>query len=364
MASIWKVSDRKWRAQYTAPDGSRPSRTFPRRADAQDWLEHMTGTVRSGRWVAPSDMTLGAWLEEFVEVYRANAATATKRSYQESRGRLEAYAPALLDMRLQDITQPDIQRALNDLRESLHSRTVEITRTLVNLSMNKAIELGLRANNPVTGTKIQKSNKTHGGKYIPAADLADLLAKLDGPCVPSARSTRDLLVLMAHTGLRTQEARALRVEDLRDDGIQIQTALDRHGNRKAPKTEASRRFVPVPAELMPMLTERSRISLKGVLFQDHRGQPLTHNRIRLAMRRLTDGQYSPHDLRHTFVTNAIRNGVNLRALADIVGDRVETLLGVYTHVTDADRRQAVELANRPVEDKVIRFKGAGAVETG
>ncbi len=361
MASIWKVSDRKWRAQYTAPDGSRPSRTFSRRADALDWLEGMTGTIRSGDWVAPSDMTLGRWLEEFISVYRANTATATKQSYQYSLKRLAVHAPDLLQLPVQSVTQPDVQKAINAMLETLHSRTVDVTRTLLNMAMKKAVELNMAIKNPVTGTTVQKSDRQHGGRYIPAADLECLLAQLRADCVPSARSTRDLLVLVAHTGLRTQEARALRVEDLRDGGVHIQAALDRHGNRKRPKTEQSVRFVPVPDDLMPMLRYHAGQSLTGVLFQDSTGRPLSYSRIRLAMRRLTDAQYSPHDLRHTFVTNAVRNGVNLRALADIVGDRVETLLAVYTHVTDDDRRKAVELANKPVEDKVIRFKGTGAL---
>jgi len=352
MATIWKVSDRKWRAQYTAPDGSRPSKTFDRRSDAQDWLEEMTSTVRSGDWVAPSDMTLGDWLAEFVSVYRANTATATKQSYQYSLKRLATYGPDLLKLPVQAVTQPDIQRTVNVMREDLHSRTVEITRTLLNMALGKAVELHMIDRNPVTGTKIQKSDRQHGGKYIPAQALADLIATLRSAPGP----VNDMLVLIAHTGLRTQEARALRVEDIRDGGIYVHAALDLDGNRKATKTEASVRFVPVPDQIMDMLLERSRTSLTGLVFSNYLGHPLGRDSARSALRRLTGDQYSPHDLRHTFVTNAIRNGVNLRALADIVGDRVETLLSVYTHVTDSDRRQAVELANRPVEDKVIRFK--------
>ena len=352
MSSVWKVSGRKWRAQYTAPDGSRPSRTFARRADALEWLADMEGAVRSGDWVAPSDMTLGEWLDEFVAVYRTNIAQATRQSYNYTLQRLERYAPDLVSLKVQDIGQPAVQRALNALRKNLHSRTVEITRTLLNMAMKKAVELNMIQKNPVTGTTIQKSDRQHGGKYIPSQDLADLIEKLRSKPGP----VNDMLVLIAHTGLRTQEARALRAEDIRDGGIHVRAALDPAGNRKATKTEASVRFVPVSGWLMDMLLERSRTSLNGLLFCNYKGHALGKGSALSALRRLTAGQYSPHDLRHTFVTNAIRNGVNLRALADITGDRVETLLSVYTHVTDDDRRRAVELAIRPVEDNILRFK--------
>ena len=46
-----------------------------------------------------------------------------------------------------------------------------------------------------------------------------------------------------------------------------------------------------------------------------------------------------HDLRHTFATMAIQNGVDVKPVANMLGHySAEFTLDVYTHVTDEMRR--------------------------
>jgi integrase len=51
----------------------------------------------------------------------------------------------------------------------------------------------------------------------------------------------------------------------------------------------------------------------------------------------------PYDLRHLFVTLALENGGDHKALSEIVGSKPETLMRHYQHVTSALRRRTVEL---------------------
>ena len=42
-----------------------------------------------------------------------------------------------------------------------------------------------------------------------------------------------------------------------------------------------------------------------------------------------------HDLRHTFATMALENGMNVKVLSDMIGHiSAETTLNIYSHVTD------------------------------
>jgi integrase len=53
--------------------------------------------------------------------------------------------------------------------------------------------------------------------------------------------------------------------------------------------------------------------------------------------------HSLHDLRHTYCTRAAQADVNPKVLQKITGHRkIETLLLVYTHVSDQDREEAVK----------------------
>ena len=49
-----------------------------------------------------------------------------------------------------------------------------------------------------------------------------------------------------------------------------------------------------------------------------------------------------YDIRHAFVTRAIESGVDIKALAEVVGSNPATLMKFYQHVTTARHRAAVE----------------------
>jgi hypothetical protein len=53
MASIQKRDNGKWRARYRDADGREHARHFPRKVDAQRWLDEVTADVVTGRYVDP-----------------------------------------------------------------------------------------------------------------------------------------------------------------------------------------------------------------------------------------------------------------------------------------------------------------------
>lgn len=58
-----------------------------------------------------------------------------------------------------------------------------------------------------------------------------------------------------------------------------------------------------------------------------------------------------HDLRHTFATTALANGMDIKTLSAIIGhNSVETTLNIYTHITDEMQRDA---ANK-IEQGIMR----------
>ena len=56
-----------------------------------------------------------------------------------------------------------------------------------------------------------------------------------------------------------------------------------------------------------------------------------------------------HDLRHTFATMAIENGMDIKTLSDMIGHTsAETTLNIYSHITDTMRLQAAERIDREI----------------
>jgi hypothetical protein len=53
MASIAKRPDGQWRARYRDAAGKEHSRHFPRKVDAQRWIDVTTASVVTGQYIDP-----------------------------------------------------------------------------------------------------------------------------------------------------------------------------------------------------------------------------------------------------------------------------------------------------------------------
>lgn len=61
---------------------------------------------------------------------------------------------------------------------------------------------------------------------------------------------------------------------------------------------------------------------------------------------ITDKENLVHALRHTFATTLIRNGVDLKAVSEILGhEDVSTTLNTYHHVVEQQKHSAVIYIN-------------------
>jgi integrase len=182
-------------------------------------------------------------------------------------------------------------------------------------------------------------------------------------------SVQDFLQLVACTGLRMGEALALRWQDvdLESGTVSVTGQLDRKTRQRGPtKTESGRREVFLSDNVVSTLKARRRKALERGLHGPERyvfctrsGKPLGHRFVVKSVRLAGDSAglnpegmqpVSCHDLRHSFVSRLIANGVDPTAVAKLAGDKVSTIMDVYAHYYDeakrsAELREKVALAN-------------------
>ncbi len=152
------------------------------------------------------------------------------------------------------------------------------------------------------------------------------------------------IVLCLYTGLRIGELLALTWNDIDFTKSTLsvnKTCHDGNVNGKhcvitdAPKTENSRRDIPLSKPLMILLREMKRQSKSEYVIEDKQTAVFVRSYQRtfeLVLERLNIPHKGFHALRHTFATRALECGMDVKTLSEILGHKNATItLNRYAH---------------------------------
>ena len=149
---------------------------------------------------------------------------------------------------------------------------------------------------------------------------------------------------MISTGIRIGEAAALTLNDI----IVPERTLLIHG--KGRKQRLIYISSPVTWNRLSTLIKERKKSDDGHLFVNRYGRPLTIHGIEdiyekyIKKAKLTT-KSTPHYLRHTFATNLLANGADLRSVQEILGHASVATTQIYTEVTTNRKIQVLKKFN-------------------
>lgn len=129
--------------------------------------------------------------------------------------------------------------------------------------------------------------------------------------------------LLAYTGMRPGEARALTPNDIRDRSIIIRNS----------KTQRSRRVIPIPFQIKRMPTD----------FKFHTSVTYGLDLKKRLKRVGITKEITPHCFRHSFITRLLAAGVPLFAVMSIVGHKSPRSTMPYYHEDIQLKRDALNL---------------------
>lgn len=167
------------------------------------------------------------------------------------------------------------------------------------------------------------------------------------------------ILLALHTGIRNGELCGLRWEDFnfRSSTVQIRRTVERITDLaplsksktkviiSEPKTDTSRRDIPLPRALCRYLKEHCKEGGNYLLTgTDKPSEPHTlYIRYERFLKRNGFEQYTFHALRHTFATRGIESGFDTKSLSEILGHSdVTTTLRCYVHPSMEQKRKQME----------------------
>ena len=338
--TIYQNANQTWTAQITTPAGDRRSKTSASQRKVRAWLTEQRRDMDTGDYIEPSEQLLSSWWDKWVDTYkRREVAPKTLSSYSESKARL---SDELLLMPISDIRPADIQSEINRLSDKgLKRRTIEITRTALQMCLQRAVLDQMIRSNPVKSTTLPEDDSEESVPLTPDEE-SELIKIWTAPIRITANGTpdkndiavqtiEDALFFALKTGCRRGEAVAIKWDDINTKAKTIRI--------RGTKNDDSDRVIPLTPEVITMLDRRRFTATNQYVFSTRKGKPVPGTSLLRWMNDHTN--HTVHDLRHTYCTRGAQAGVNPKVLQTLTGHkRIETLLQIYTHVSEQDKADA------------------------
>lgn len=192
-------------------------------------------------------------------------------------------------------------------------------------------------------------------RYLEEAECLRLLDACEGPF-----AARDycILMLFLSCGLRVSELVSLNVTDIYEDHLRVlgkgnkeRVVFFAEGCREAIDDYLTEReldsIVPEDRNALFISRNHRRISVRGV-------QKMVDKVLLEAG--LDASRYSPHKLRHTAATLMLKNGVDTRALQEVLGHSNLNTTQIYTHLDNAALHEAA-MANPIGKREKVKDRG-------
>lgn len=273
-------------------------------------------------------MTYKQWYQEYLRLYKRKLAEKTQESYT----RLNALiSPIIGTKELEAITPDDIQTAIISAEETAGCRQAQLVYTLLHAAFRRAVRSGHIRQSPVEAV----DKPDHEGKQGRAIEGADwqLLAPIIRESVAFS--------LACFAGLRRGEVLGLRRGDIDLEAGLIRIERQRVRVRgqlvtAPPKSSAGVRIVPISPELAPILTKAVRYLLPAAYLVPISPETLGRRWNTAQKAAGIKALYRFHDLRHTYATRLVLDGINLRVLQYVIGHAdYQLTVSTYTHIDAA-----------------------------
>lgn len=287
------------------------------------------------------------WLNEWLDNYiKPSSKEKTYTRYYEIA--LQHINPHLGEYELNDLTAIDIQKYITFLSKNgnlkngtgLAPNSINSIITVIQGSLKVANSIGLLDKyiaNKIKRPKIIEKQVScftfKEQKQIEKAILADKKLKMFG------------VLLCLYSGLRIGEVLALEWSDI--DFVKMELTIsktchdakDKNGKfcriSNTPKTESSRRVIPLPMQLSKHLKKvQKNSSSKYVVGNNNKIISIRTYQKSFAslLKKLNIPHKGFHSLRHTFATRALECGMDVKTLSEILGHKTPTItLNRYVH---------------------------------
>jgi len=366
MAWVRKLPSGLYDGRYRDPAGKTrqaPGGPFRHKAAAQRAAASAEAEARKPGWRSP-DAAKATW-GEWYQVWWASrdVEDSTRKT---DRGRLDNHLlPRWRDVPLADITRQDIRTWAVDLKEgtatgearrALTPATVQRIVHLFSGSLAAAVDAGVLAANPAARLRLGGG---HGSpeRYLTHEEFNAVRDKLEGPY-------RTMAELLVYTGMRWGEAAGLHTSrmDAKRGTVLVAEVWSLTAKQiKAYPKGRRRREVPLPDWLELASSTAKTCGYEhpgsrcrsGLAVPSTDGEVLSQPGFTWAWRRAVEaagiGPARPHDLRHTYASWLLQDGVSLAEVGRLLGHVSPVTTQRYAHLAETPRQAVLDALRHGAE---------------
>ena len=362
--NIRKRKDGRWEGRYTAGrDPVTGKQIFKNvlgktQAEVKEKLQKALAQAGKIDFTKTGKYTVTMWMNEWFE----NVAKIKVRpsSHQTYRGYIDHHiAPNIGNIPLEKLTTMDLQKLYRKLLDKgrvermeakqqpkgLSAKTVRNINQVISSAMDFAVAQKIIPENPCKAVALPKVEHKEM-QTIPAEQLQAFLQEA------KATGVYEMYYIELATGLRRGELLGLKWTDIdwNNGIIKVRRQVARVDGQivEAPlKTKNSYRAVTISQQAIEVLKQQKEKTNDEYVFPSPNGGPISPDSVNNMLKRVLARAGIPkarfHDLRHTFATIALQNGVDIKTVSGMLGHfSAGFTLDTYAHVTTAAQKEAAD----------------------
>ena len=362
--NIRKRKDGRWEGRYTAGrDPVTGKQIFKNvlgktQSEVKEKLQKALAQAKKIDFAKTGKYTVTMWMNEWFE----NVAKIKVRpsSHQTYRGYIDHHiAPNIGNIPLEKLTTMDLQKLYRKLLnkgrvdrveakqqpKGLSAKTVRNINQVISSAMDFAVAQKIIPENPCKAVALPKVEHKEM-QTIPAEQLQAFLQEA------KATGVYEMYYIELATGLRRGELLGLKWPDIdwKNGIIKVRRQVARVDGQivEAPlKTKNSYRAVTISQQAIEVLKQQKEKTNDQYVFPSPNGGPISPDSVNNMLKRVLARADIPkvrfHDLRHTFATIALQNGVDIKTVSGMLGHfSAGFTLDTYAHVTTAAQKEAAD----------------------
>lgn len=344
---IKRLPNGRYQFRWRDKDGVQRARNFRYRERAQQFVRDL----ERGRFDAPDAPLTFA---EFAALWHKDYCVREKAPSQhmeDQRVIANHLNPALGHRQLSEITKLDLERFRRELQDKRHPRsgrplspkTLNLVLSQLKQMLAQAVEWELLGESPAA--KLKLFRKAERATNFWTADERDFFVRF---CRPLDPALAELVLVACRTGLRRGELAGLTRRQLDFDGEQIlvDAVWCFKSDRRLERTKNLRvAFVPMDDEVKAALGSRRLAAPDARVFDLEVFRNLSV-RLRRMCRRLGVKEVRFHDLRHTFASTLVAQGVPIYSVQRLMRHETAAMTQRYAHLSPGDLREAIRALSR------------------